>query len=270
MSELTPSLRAKLLNAVFQFLVPTARFLLRGGVSCNEFVELVKLAFVEVAASDYGDRGREANSSRIAAVTGLSRRQVARLKQKLEDFADDPRTGLSPIGDLLQRWHTDREFTSQSGDPLPLPLDGASPSLRDLVSATVADFPVKAMRTELIRSGVAKEITGGLLVPVSRQAVPSIAEEKLLTSLSFNLRAMVSTIAHNSNPDRQGPGRIERFVYGPKLDPQNREIARARIRHLITKYSTKVDDELRELWDSQEIHSTTDKRVGVGFFYFEE
>jgi hypothetical protein len=270
MNQNTPSLRSKLVNAVFQFLVPTARFLLRGGVSCAEFTELVQLAFVKAAAADYGERGREANSSRIAAVTGLSRREVARLKIRVEDLVDDPRTGLSPIGDLLQRWHTDEKYLSSDGLPLPLALDGESPTLRDLVSATVADFPVRAMRSELLRSGVATETPDGRLIPVARQAVPTIAEEKLLTSLTFNLRALVSTIAHNSNPDRREPGRIERFVYGPKLSAKNRDLARTRIRYLITKYSTKIDDELRELHEAQGAQSTEDKRVGVGFFYFEE
>jgi hypothetical protein len=264
-------IRIKLLNACLQFLIPTARFLLRGGISCNEFLHLGRLAFVAAAARDYGNRGRGANSSRIAAVTGMSRREVGRLKKELESYDEDPRTTLSPIGDVLQRWHTQDTYLSESGDPLILPVEGSAPSLESLVAEVIsADFPVGVIRSELLRAGLAQLTPDGGIQPLSRQVVPVAAEERLLSALSYGLRGLAETIAHNSDPNRKEPSRIERCVEGPKLNEKNVARARARMRHLVTMYSTAIDDELSELAAGQERGETGNRRVGVGFYYFEE
>ena len=262
--------KGKLRQACLRFLIPTARFLMRGGFTANEFIELAKLAFVEAAAIEHGARGREANFSTIAAVTGLSRRSVSRLRSVTVDFSNDSVSVLSPIGDLLQKWHTDPRFVDDVGCPVPLELDGPSPSFRELLSDIVSDFPVVAMRAELIRSGAARELADGRLLPLSRQAVPEVAEEKLLASLSFNLRALVTTIAHNSDPNRNGPGRIERFVNGPRLNAVGRESARLRVRQLVSEYAVFLDDELTRIAEAQGANTVNGKRVGVGLFYFEE
>jgi hypothetical protein len=264
-------IRNKLLSACLHFLIPTARFLLRGGISCSEVLSLVRLAFVAAASKDYGDRGREANSSRIAAVTGLSRREVSRLKTELVDFHDDARTMLTPIGDLLHRWYTAKSYLSSDGMPLELPIEGSAPSLESLVSDVfTTDFPVRAMRSELIRAGLAKPTAGGGILPVSRHVVPEAVEERLLSALTYGLRAHAETIAFNSDPGRSQSSRIERFVEGPRLNKENREYARIRMRHLIAQYSTKIDDELSELAALQKESRETDRRVGVGFYYFED
>lgn len=269
MTASTSPIRLKLLNACLGFLIPTARFLIRGGISCNEFLNLARLAFVAAAARDYGTRGREANSSRIAVLTGLSRRDVGRLRVELKNFDEDARTRLTPIGDILQRWYTDREYLNEDGRPVLLETDGPRPSFESLVHDVLsADFPVLAMRSELIRAGLADETTTGRLRPLSRNVVPKNAEEKLISALTYGLRAHVETIAFNTDPDRTGPSRIERFVEGPRLSVADREVAQLRIRKLLAGYATKIDDEFSELEVQQA--PSGGKRVGVGFYYFEE
>ena len=55
---------------------PIARLLLRCGVTWKELAELCKVVYVEAATADYGKHGRPANSSRVAILTGLSRREL--------------------------------------------------------------------------------------------------------------------------------------------------------------------------------------------------
>src|SRR5512134_387979 len=67
---------------------PVVRLLLRCGVTWKEFAELCKVVYVEVAAADFGRRGRPTNASRIAILTGLGRREVKRVREVLEQHGD--------------------------------------------------------------------------------------------------------------------------------------------------------------------------------------
>ena len=65
------------------FLKPIVRFLLRHGVLWKDFAELAKETYVEIARAEYGIDGRPTNNSRVAMLTGLSRREVARVRDVL-------------------------------------------------------------------------------------------------------------------------------------------------------------------------------------------
>jgi hypothetical protein len=70
------------LSALLKALRPIARFLMKSGIGYREFAEISKSAFVDVATSDYGLRGRPTNISRVAVMTGLTRKEVKRLREK--------------------------------------------------------------------------------------------------------------------------------------------------------------------------------------------
>ncbi len=260
--------RSKLLRACYSFLVPVARFLLRTGISYNEFAEVSRMAFIKVGLNDYGIRGRPTNTSRLAAMTGISRREVTRLRDLSFEYDSDPRAGLSPIGDVLHHWYTDPRFLESPGTPKELPFSGSDDSFEALVTLAGTDVPIGAMKVELIRCGAVREAKDGFLRPTRRHAVPEDFDMKLLTSLAFNLRALASNIAHNSNPERrQDEGWIERFVQSRPLTSEQRSEVRLALRQQIEQMSEQIDDSFSSL-DSD---LTKDSgRVGVGLFYYED
>ena len=69
-------------SVILLVLRPIARLLLRGGIGYREFSEISKTAFVQVATKDYGLRGRPTNISRVAVMTGLTRKEVRRIRDK--------------------------------------------------------------------------------------------------------------------------------------------------------------------------------------------
>ena len=106
-----------------------------------------------------------------------------------------------------------------------------------------------------------------------RHAVPESSGDKLVSSLSFNLQGLASTIAHNSDPERLAPGWIERFVYSPKLDSTGRKAALRQMRARIEQFTEEVDDEFETLAAAQMDSESADqdqRRVGVGVYYFED
>jgi len=64
--------------------VPIVRILLRFGITWREVSELTKRVYVEVAQQDYAERRRPVNTSRLAVMTGLTRKEVRRIRD-LED-----------------------------------------------------------------------------------------------------------------------------------------------------------------------------------------
>ena len=75
-------IQRQILGAILLVLKPLARALLRAGVGYREFSEIAKTAFVETATVDYGLRGRPTNISRVAVMTGLTRKEVRRIRTK--------------------------------------------------------------------------------------------------------------------------------------------------------------------------------------------
>ena len=70
---------ARLSPALTKLLPPLVRILLRNGMAARTFHELVKSTYVAVARDEFGIDGRKATISRIAILTGLTRKEVQSL-----------------------------------------------------------------------------------------------------------------------------------------------------------------------------------------------
>jgi Family of unknown function (DUF6502) len=260
--------RKRLLQACFSLLLPVARFLLRAGISHREFADVSRVAFVRVASEEFGLRGRPTNISRVSAMTGISRKDVSRIRQLSNEYSDDLRIQLSPVSDILHYWHTDPEYLGDAGVPKRLSFSDGEQSFAALVKKRVGDLPAGAIRAELIRCGAVAVDSEGLLVVKRRHVVREGAHDKLASSISLSLRSLAETIAFNSSPRRTGYGRIERFVETSNLDKDTRERIRPVIRDRITRYTEELDD-LFFQYEPQS-HSGDGARVGVGIFYCED
>jgi hypothetical protein len=71
-------IRQALIQACYNLLLPVARFVLRRGMTFSEFATVAKLAFVHVGTRDFGVEGKDASVSRVARLTGMSRRDIER------------------------------------------------------------------------------------------------------------------------------------------------------------------------------------------------
>ena len=74
------NIQSKILSSLYLALKPIVRMLLRAGIGYREFAEIAKAAFVDEATSGYGLRGRPTNISRVAVMTGISRKEIKQLK----------------------------------------------------------------------------------------------------------------------------------------------------------------------------------------------
>jgi hypothetical protein len=250
---------------------PIAEFLLQAGISFREFENVSRLAFAETAMKKYGVRGRHTNISRVAVMTGISRKEIAKLREQLLSEKNVDSVSTSPSSLVLAGWHTDRDFMTEDGKPLPIPYDGQGMTFVELVKRYAGDVPAGAVRVELKRSNIIEESDNGLIHPLGRHFVPHEALDRLATSVEFLLGGLAATIAHNTDPNRADSGFIERLVYSDRLRESAvldfRQVARERAQSLLEG----LDDWLaaNDVLVDSATDQAADRRVGLGVFYYE-
>ena len=196
------------------FLRPIVRFLLRQGVLWRDFAELAKETYVEIARAEYGIDGRPTNNSRVAMLTGLSRREVARVRDVLLQVVpqEEERTG-SRMARILTGWFTDPEFTSPDGKPKTL-----SPvSFEILLKCYAGDLPHTAVRKEMIKHGLVEELDGGHLRVLHRDFVYSSLDPEIIRQMGIALHDHATTLDHNLDEDRSGKPRFERLADNARI-----------------------------------------------------
>lgn len=266
-----------MLNALYACLRPLARLLLRTGITYQQFDAVAKRAFVKEAEAEPDSRGRPTNTSRIAVRTGLSRKDVRRLRDFLltetlsSTGAVADRSG--PPARVLHAWHVDRRFLTPDGGPRDLAFQNHETDFFTLVRAVAGDVPPGAVRTELKRAGAVVELADGTLRAVKRYYVPGNVDEKAITAMSGLLFTLMAGIAHNTEPGRTSDGFVQRYAYSQTLRPEVADQFRSWSRQQATRFIERIDDWLAENEDAdgptrlarQPVH----RNAGIGVFYYE-
>jgi len=265
----------RLLAAVYACLLPLARLLIRSGITYRQFDSIAKRAFVREAMTEKDSRGRVANVSRIAVKTGLSRKDVKRVRQSLDevigasDLANADHWG--PPARVLHAWHVDSRFIDESGAPRRLQFQDDEGSFAALVRTVAGDIPPGAIRAELKRCGAIIEGTDGSVVAVKRYYVPADVGDKAVAVVSGVLFPVVAGIAHNADPARKVGGFIQRFAYSDTLPPVAADEFRRWSREQGTRFIESIDDWLAEHEQNAgaKLGSGDSTTFGMGVFYYE-
>ena len=85
---------------------PVAGILLRAGVTWREVVDLGKATYVEVATQDFGIRGRPTNVSRVSILTGITRKEVSRIRKLLAEPDNTVTDSMNHATRVLTGWFT--------------------------------------------------------------------------------------------------------------------------------------------------------------------
>jgi hypothetical protein len=262
-------IKTEVVAALRHVLTPLVRVVLRNGVMWSDFAEVAKEVFVEVARDDYGVQGRPTNASRVALITGLSRREVARVKEVL--LGERPRDAAqSRISQILTAWHVDPRFLSKDGGPATLPLTGDEPSLEALLKHYAGDTPHGAIIKELEELRLIERSADGYRA-LARDYIRSASDPDLIRQASVALHDHVTTIAHNVDANRRGPPRFERMATHSALPRRLLPAFEAYLRTEGQAFLEKVDS-----WLSTRSATTTavqderSLRVGVGVYEIQE
>jgi hypothetical protein len=210
---MTDSVRLGLLAAYRKLLQPLVRLLIRSGISYGETAEILKTVFVEVAARDFDLPERRTSLSRIAIITGLTRKEVAKQQEILRSGALNVDSNLNRVIRVLEGWHSDPVFTGPYGVPMELPFDSpTSPSFVALVRKHSGDMAPRAMLDELIRVGAVEQTSTGAFKVLVRVYIPRDFHPDALQRFGEVVRDFVNTYEYNMDK-RPGMGRFERIMF---------------------------------------------------------
>ena len=210
--------KASLINACRHLLVPVIRMLQRSGVTWAEFADLSKEVFVDVAGRDYGLQGRPTNASRVAMITGLSRREITRVRKILAGAEPAKASPGSSIAQILSGWHLDPQFLDAQGRPAELPTEGER-SLQSLLKKYAGDTPHGALTKELLNLGLISECGPGVYEVHANEYVRSPLDPDMLRQAGVALHDHGATLAHNVDSERQAPARFEGMATNPRVAP---------------------------------------------------
>jgi hypothetical protein len=267
------NIQRQILDALLVALRPLARALLRVGIGYREFAEISKTAFVDIATKDYGLRGRPTNISRVAVMTGLTRKEVRRIRNKTEAGDATFIARSTPMSELLHRWFTENDFVDRNGLPKVLPFDdGADISFTELVRRFGGDIPPGAMRTELKRIDAIAELDDGSLKALKRYTTGADVHEKFISNLIFAVYPAALALAHNTDKSNEGIAWVQRTAKSQYIRSDDMKRIRRVAGDRLAEFAESIDDlfaAYESLYKRDSIESPQ-KAVGVSVCFFEE
>ena len=197
-----------------------ARLLLRYGLPFDEFAQVLKQAYVATAQREFSLTRRPASKSRIALLTGLNRREVAKLLEQ-EEQQEPEQPALGPIGRIVAAWVRELQFHTSDGRPSRLTVEGEELSLEALIRHCAVDIPPKAVLRELLNQGLVTQLEDGRLELLSQGYLPKADEAEKLHIFGTDVAALISTIDFNLQQPEQA--RFQRKVSFDNLSPEGVE-----------------------------------------------
>ncbi len=261
---------AVVIQALRRILRPLVRILIRQGITADAGTDLIRRTFVEVAERDFRVANRAPSTSRISVLTGLSRKEVARLRK-----ADErPPTAVDAYHNRAARvisgWLRDPDFLDRKGDPAALAFEGERGFVA-LVKRHSGDMPARAVADELLRVGAIEYSPYGELRLTARGYVPGEGDHEKLQILGTDVRDLIETIDHNLvHPPEQA--RFQRKVAYDNLPAE----CAGEFRQLAARLGQQVLEQLND-WLARRDRDTGGRgrrgarrvRLGLGIVQFE-
>jgi len=264
------AIRARVLEALGQALEPVVLLLLKSGIGWKDFSDVGKEKFVTVATESFGIRGRPTNIARVAILSGLDRREVARLRRAASEPGANPQGYMSKPAQVLQAWHHDARYLDSSGKPKELPIEGAGEgSFPELVQRYAPGIPLVAMLKELRASGAIADAAGNRLRVLKRHYIPRELNENLIRLWGSVLRDLAATFEHNVSRDEADPPRFERRAISLRIDVK----ALPQFREMLEREGQAFLERIDEWLAAHEIDTTAGApgiRLGVGVYHVQD
>ena len=256
-------------HACQALLKPVASFLMKCGMTWREFADISKNVFVEVAGAEYGIKGRPTNVSRVSLLTGISRKEVKRQRELLEQPPEPPVSKASDATRVLSGWHQDSVFHNTDGQPKALPLEGAGASFAALCERYAGDIPMTTMLKELRRTGAVTETESGTLTVEQRYYMPAHFDPQWILSAGSVFADFGDNVNHNLTAGGDTPSRFLGRAMDPTIDAASIPEFREFIESLGQTVLEQVDEWLSE-HRSKEGGSGRQVRLGVGLFLIQD
>ncbi len=260
-----------LFKAILRLFKPLVRLLLRNGIPFGVFAEIARQAYVEVAFKEFGVPGRKASDSRVATITGLTRKEVSRLKNLDEQSDKVSVAKYHRAARVVYGWVHDSRYAAGPDESINLQFDGGPISFSELVKEYSGDVPPRAVLDELLQVGVVEKLPDESLRLIVRAYIPHTSEGEKLQILGRDVAGLIATIDHNIY-DKKPVAFFQRKVFYDNLPeeyiPELRELVRKHGQSLLEKMDEKMAPNDRDVNPTR--GGTGRKAAGIGIYYFED
>ena len=260
-------------RAVVTLLRALVRVLLKQGVAYGQFAELAKRAYVETAQRDFSVPGRKPSISRVAVLTGLTRKEAARLSKEGGEITENSvRRSTNRAARVVSAWVGTQEYQNSRGGPASLPLESSSEaSFWSLVVNHGGDVPARAVLDELLRVGAVRQLKDGRLKLIHRAYIPAADVVAKLDFLGTDVADLVASIANNLDPDSDTQYFQRKIAYDnlpasylPRLRKLLAKDGQALLEHLNADMARHDRDVIGEK------RSDDRHRAMIGIYYYED
>lgn len=175
-----------------RMLKPAIRFCLRRSLHVQDVIESVKVVFIEAACDELQANGQGVNVSRLAAMTGMHRRDVMRI-HKESSISEQPQ-GL--VNRVIGQWQQDPRFTTKYGRPKVLSFEGENSEFQELVKLVSNDLHPGTVLFELERIGAVQKSRSGVRLVV-RAYVPKGNAKEGYDMLASDAADLMNAVEEN-------------------------------------------------------------------------
>lgn len=265
--------KRELIRAVKSILRPLVRQLIARGVTFPAFSRLAKEVYIEVATRHFALPFKRQTDSRVALVTGITRKEIGQVRRG-KDPAGDP--GLFDLGlatRVVGRWTSDESYLDSERRPRTLTYDDPSQAgtFVDLVADLGGDIPPRAVLDELIRVGAVSLSPRGDVRLQQPAYVPAEGTEEKLAILGRDVAELATAIVHNIDHVGQDAF-LQRKVFYDNIGGEALPEVRARVSAAGQDFLQTMNRALAE-YDRDRTPSApggSRTRTVVGLYYLEE
>lgn len=257
---------------IIRLIKPLARLLIKLGIPHKAFAELAKQAYVEVAYEHFALEQRKMTTSRVAVLTGLSRKEVQRIQQ--QGLACE-QPSVNRATRVVAGWLQDSDYLDDANQPLVLPYTGKDAvSFESLVAKYSGDITSGAILDELLSQHIIEKVPnaqGGFALKLMKMGyIPdgdAHSQAKLLFGAVDNL---LSSGVHNIQRTSEHEGAyLQRQLTFHDVPAHLVPEFKQRIESMANDVLRQLQADLSTEWPPPHNSHTPTHRLGLGLYYFQ-
>jgi hypothetical protein len=260
-------------KALLKILKPLARIALQHSISYGPFSEVVKQAFVQAALEDFSIDNRKQTISRVAVLTGLTRKVVKRLKEGTAAPGYQLARRYNRAARVIAGWRRDPVFLNPVGEPADLPFtaEDKEASFSMLAKYYSGDIHPRAILDELLRIEAVTKLADERIRLQKEIYLPHGDKEMKLNILGTDVAYLINTIGHNLEV-KPAEAFVQRKVSYDNLPAESLPEVRQHVRLHVQKITDHFDKYLSTLDrdTNPDVEGSGRYTTGVGIYYFEE
>jgi len=261
--------RTALSRMAASVLRPLIQVLIRHRFAHSDLTELVRKTYVDVAYDAFSIPNQKMTYSRAAQLTGLSRKEVVRLRSIiLEDQSLEPEPA-NVSKRVVHGWLSDKNFLDEKGNPKSLSLKGLGDSFESLVKKYSANQSYAAVLTDLSNNGMTSQSSDGMVNLESNGYIPHYDELEKIRVMSVCVSDLFGTAVNNIDPSNNDIRFQRQLVYSGIEESLARKFHDASSEKAVALFETLNEFLYSERAQCDPSLRRTGKRVGLGIYYFE-